>query len=65
MKDWEVRSETDVLGKVFKKGGPRAGEESGKSVRIVLRYVAKKDPVQPHKPANFVVYTSCPLPKKQ
>ena len=50
---------------MFKKGGPRAGEESGKSVRIVLRYVAKKDPVQPHKPTNFVVYTSYPLPKKQ
>ncbi|WP_416983075.1 ricin-type beta-trefoil lectin domain protein [Streptomyces sp. T028] len=62
--DWEVRGEKDALGTVFTKNGPRAGEESSKTVRIVLRYVAKKDPVQPHKPTNFVVYTSYPLPKQ-
>lgn len=60
--EWELRNEPNPLGTVFKEGGPRTGEASGKKVRIVLRYVKKKD-AQPHKPTNFVVYTSFPLPE--
>ncbi|MFD7017579.1 RNase A-like domain-containing protein [Streptomyces sp. NPDC059928] len=59
--EWELRGEGS-LGQVWRKNGDRAGEAASNKVRISLRYVPKSaDP--PHKPSNYVVYTSFPLPQ--
>ncbi|MEV6669775.1 polymorphic toxin-type HINT domain-containing protein [Streptomyces sp. NPDC051162] len=60
--EWELRDEGS-LGRVWRANGDRAGEPASNKVRIVLRYVPKSaNP--PHKPSNFVVFTSYPLPKQ-
>ncbi|WP_323377303.1 RNase A-like domain-containing protein [Streptomyces sp. RB17] len=56
--EWDLRNGPASLGRVFTRGGPRAGEAAGTKVRILLKYVGKQ-----HKPTKFVVYTSFPLPK--
>ncbi|WP_411111870.1 ricin-type beta-trefoil lectin domain protein [Streptomyces sp. c-19] len=62
--DW-VLKDKGSLGTVWRKGGDRAGEAAGNSIKVVLRYVPKNATPRPHNPSKYVVFTSYPLPAKK